>query len=74
MLGLDVHDMEDLGEDLVGYDEQVCRSGQFGTCSLRLGRKLQEGFVLTVEPGVYFIPALIERWRAEQLHARFHRL
>ncbi len=71
MLGLDVHDMEDLGEDLVGYDEQVSRSGQFGTCSLRLGRKLQEGFVLTVEPGVYFIPALIERWRAEQLHADF---
>ncbi|MEM1218417.1 MAG: aminopeptidase P family protein [Bacteroidota bacterium] len=71
MIGLDVHDMEDLGEDLVGYDEQVKRSEQFGTAYLRLGRELQEGFVLTVEPGIYFIPTLIEQWRAEQKHAEF---
>ena len=65
MIGLDVHDMEDLGEDLVGYDDEVRRSTQFGTRSLRLGRRLREGFALTVEPGIYFIPALIDRWRAE---------
>lgn len=63
MLGLDVHDMENLGEDLVGYDSEVSRSSQFGLKSLRLGKKLQPGFVLTVEPGIYFIPQLIEEWR-----------
>ncbi len=73
MLGLDVHDMEDLGEDLVGYDEQVQRSSQFGLNALRLGRGLQEGFVLTVEPGIYFIPALIERWEKEGRHSDFIR-
>ncbi len=71
MIGLDVHDMEDLGEDLVGYDDQVQRSTQFGTRSLRLGRALQEGFVLTVEPGIYFIPALIDQWRADGTCADF---
>ncbi|MEO1713375.1 MAG: aminopeptidase P family protein, partial [Bacteroidota bacterium] len=71
MIGLDVHDMEDLGEDLVGYDDQVQRSDQFGTAYLRLGRALQEGFVLTVEPGIYFIPTLIEQWRSEQKHTAF---
>lgn len=70
-LGLDVHDMEDLGEDYVGYDNKVQRSTQFGTSSLRLGRELQEGFVLTVEPGIYFIPKLIEQWRDEDRHAEF---
>jgi len=65
MMGLDVHDMEDLGEDYVGY-ENVPRSEQFGLKSLRLARKLQPGFVLTVEPGIYFIPTLIDRWRQEQ--------
>lgn len=65
MIGLDVHDMEDLGEDLVGYDAEIQRSDQFGTRSLRLGRRLQAGFVITVEPGIYFIPALIEKWRTE---------
>lgn len=65
MIGLDVHDMEDLGEDLVGYDEQVQRSTQFGTKNLRLGRELKEGFAITVEPGIYFIPALIDRWEAD---------
>ena len=66
MMGLDVHDMEDLGEDYVGYDDEIQRSDIFGTAFLRLGRKYQPGFVLTVEPGCYFIPALIEKWRGEQ--------
>lgn len=65
MLGLDVHDMEDLGEDRVGYTSDIRRSEQFGLSALRLGRELQAGFVLTVEPGLYFIPALIERWHGE---------
>ncbi len=65
MMGLDVHDMEDLGEDFVGYDDEVKRSDIFGTAFLRLGRKYQPGFVLTVEPGCYFIPALIEKWKSE---------
>jgi Xaa-Pro aminopeptidase len=71
MLGLDVHDMEALGEDYVGYDETVARSPQFGLKSLRLARALQPGFVLTVEPGLYFIPALIDRWKAEDRLAEF---
>lgn len=65
MMGLDVHDMEDLGENYVGYDEEVSRCDQFGTAYLRLARRLQPGFVMTVEPGIYFIPALIEQWKAE---------
>jgi Xaa-Pro aminopeptidase len=71
MMGLDVHDMEDLGEDHVGYGEGFARSDQFGLKWLRLARKLEPGFVLTVEPGVYFIPELIGRWRAEGLFAEF---
>ncbi|TVR37914.1 MAG: aminopeptidase P family protein [Bacteroidia bacterium] len=71
MMGLDVHDMEDLGEDYVGYDDEVKRSEQFGTAFLRLGRKLQQGFVLTVEPGIYFIPALFEKWQQEKKFADF---
>lgn len=65
MMGLDVHDMEDLGEDFVGYDEEIKRSEIFGTAFLRLGRRYKPGFVLTVEPGCYFIPALIDQWQAE---------
>ena len=65
MLGLDVHDMESFGEDNVGYDEETRRSDQFGLAALRLGRCLEAGFVVTVEPGLYFIPALIDRWREE---------
>lgn len=65
MLGLDVHDMEDLGEHYVGYGDEVERSTQFGLKSLRLARTLQPGFVLTVEPGIYFIPQLIDMWESE---------
>jgi Xaa-Pro aminopeptidase len=64
MLGLDVHDMEDLGEVWVGYEGQA-KSTQFGLKSLRLARPLQPGFVFTVEPGLYFIPELARRWKAE---------
>lgn len=66
MLGLDAHDMENLGEDVVGYDKEVKRSNIFGADNLRLGRKLHEGFVITVEPGIYFIPQLIEKWENEK--------
>ncbi len=71
MMGLDVHDMEGLGEQYVGYDDTVQRSTQFGLKSLRLARPLQPGFVLTVEPGLYFIPQLIDRWRAEGRFSEF---
>jgi Xaa-Pro aminopeptidase len=73
MMGLDVHDMEDLGETWVGYDDKTRRSQQFGLAYLRLAKKLQPGHVLTVEPGIYFIPALIDQWRAEKKHAAFIR-
>jgi Xaa-Pro aminopeptidase len=65
MLGLDVHDLEGLGENLVGYNERIKRSEQFGKAYLRLGKELEAGFVITVEPGIYFIPALIDKWKAE---------
>ena len=71
MIGLDVHDMEDLGEDYVGYDHTVERSSQFGLAYLRLAKKLEPGYVLTVEPGIYFIPALIDQWAAERKFERF---
>jgi Xaa-Pro dipeptidase len=71
MMGLDVHDMEGLGEQYVGYDETVQRSPQFGLKSLRMARALEPGFVMTVEPGLYFIPQLIDMWRAENRHAEF---
>jgi len=70
-MGLDVHDMEGLGENYVGYDDTISRSTQFGAKSLRFGRKLEADFVLTVEPGVYFIPALIDQWEAEKKCAEF---
>jgi Xaa-Pro aminopeptidase len=71
MMGLDVHDMEDLGENNVGYDEKTKRSEQFGLAYLRLAKKLEPGYVLTVEPGIYFIPALIDQWQGEKKAAAF---
>ncbi|MBT8220095.1 MAG: aminopeptidase P family protein [Bacteroidia bacterium] len=65
MIGLDVHDMENLGEVYVGYGDEFEKSTQFGLKSLRLGRTLQEGFALTVEPGIYFIPELIDKFSSE---------
>ena len=63
-MGMDVHDMEDYGEDYVGYDDDQNRSPQLGLGSLRMARKLVPGNVITDEPGIYFIPALIEKWKA----------
>lgn len=65
-MGMDVHDMEDLGEDLVGYDPGQKRSAQLGLGSLRMARKLVPGNVITDEPGIYFIPALIDLWKSEK--------
>lgn len=70
-MGLDVHDMEALGEDHVGYGAEATRSTQFGTAYLRFGRPLREGYVMTVEPGLYFIDALMDQWAAERRHADF---
>ena len=65
MMGMDVHDMEGLGQIYVGFDEETRPNlEQFGTNCLRMGRRLQEGFVVTDEPGIYFIPALIDEWKA----------
>lgn len=71
MMGLDVHDMEDLGQIYVGYDDETRPVDQFGTAYLRLGRKLQSGFVITNEPGIYFIPALIDKWQNEKINTNF---
>jgi Xaa-Pro aminopeptidase len=72
MIGLDVHDMEDLG-DIVGYPEGEERSEQFGLAYLRLARTLEPGFVITIEPGIYFIAALFERWEGEGRHKGYIR-
>ena len=71
MMGLDVHDMEDLGEQYVGYNDSLNKSTIFGLKSLRLGKKLEKDFVITVEPGIYIIPELIDMWKAENKHAEF---
>lgn len=71
LMGLDVHDMEDLGEDYVGYNNEVQRSDQFGFAYLRYGKKLEENQVITVEPGIYFIPVLISMWQKEKKHNSF---
>ncbi|MGB5673012.1 MAG: aminopeptidase P family protein [Gemmatimonadota bacterium] len=71
MMGLDVHDMEGLDENMVGYGKEFERSTQFGTAYLRAARTLEPGFVLTVEPGCYFIPQLIDKWRTEGTNAEF---
>ena len=70
-MGMDVHDMEGLGQIFVGYDEETRPSSQFGTASLRFARRLEEGHVVTDEPGIYFIPALIDLWRKEGTNAEF---
>lgn len=72
MMGMDVHDMEGLDQINVGFDEETRPNlEQFGTNALRMGRRLQEGFVVTDEPGIYFIPALIDEWRAKKHCADF---
>ena len=65
MLGMDVHDMEGLGETYVGYDDITPRSTKLGFSGLRCGKTLKPGFVVTDEPGIYFIPTLIDMWKAE---------
>lgn len=70
-MGLDVHDMEDFGEDNVGYTDDFKRSTQFGLKSLRMGKELKSGHVITMEPGCYFIPALIEKWKKENINSQF---
>lgn len=71
MLGMDVHDMEGLGQIHVGYDKEIQPSKQFGTAYLRMGRRLQPGFVITNEPGIYFIPELFDMWKAEKKYQEF---
>lgn len=72
MLGMDTHDMEDLGEQYVGYTDTLKKETSiFGLKSLRLGRELEAGYILTVEPGIYIIPELIDRWAAEKKYADF---
>lgn len=70
-MGMDVHDMEDLGENLVGYDDDQTRSKQLGLGSLRMARRLKPGNVITDEPGIYFIPALIEKWKNDGIAKDF---
>ncbi|MBQ8938290.1 MAG: aminopeptidase P N-terminal domain-containing protein [Bacteroidaceae bacterium] len=71
-MGMDVHDMEGLGQIYVGFDDEVRPNlNQFGTSALRFGRRLREGYVMTDEPGIYFIPALIDEWRAKGHCAEF---
>jgi Xaa-Pro aminopeptidase len=70
-MGLDVHDLEGMGENLVGYDEEITRSKEFGLAFLRFGRKLQKNFVMTIEPGIYFIPELIDLWKKENKLAEY---
>ncbi len=71
MLGMTVHDMENFGEINVGYDKEIQKLKQFGLSSLRLGRRLQIGYVFTIEPGIYFIPDLFEKWKKEKLYEEF---
>lgn len=71
MMGMDVHDMEGLGQTYVGYDEETRPSTQFGTNALRFARRLETGHVVTDEPGIYFIPDLIDLWRTNGTNAEF---
>lgn len=71
MMGLDVHDMEGLGQNYVGFDDEIQPSTQFGTNCLRCGRRVQPGWVMTDEPGTYFIPHLIDLWKSQGMHKDF---
>lgn len=71
MMGLDVHDMEGLGQNYVGFDDEIQPSTQFGTNCLRCGRRVQPGWVMTDEPGTYFIPHLIDLWKGQGMHKDF---
>jgi len=71
MMGMDVHDMEALDQRYVGFDDEFQPSDQFGTNCLRMGRRLEENYIMTDEPGIYFIPALIDDWKASGHNAEF---
>jgi Xaa-Pro aminopeptidase len=71
LMGLDVHDMEALGENWVGYTSEIKRRDEFGWRNLRLGKALNEGYVITIEPGIYFNPVLTDRWRASGKYTEF---
>jgi Xaa-Pro aminopeptidase len=71
MMGLDVHDMEALGENFVGYSDEVKRSTQFGLAFLRFALPYKPGHVFTIEPGIYFIPELVQQWKSEKKHLDF---
>lgn len=70
-LGLDVHDLEGMGENLVGYDQETLRSEKFGLSNLRFGKRMEENMVHTVEPGIYFMPELIRQWRTQNRFKEF---
>ena len=71
LIGLDVHDMENFGEEYIGYTVDLKKSDEFGLKSLRLGKALQEGYTVTIEPGLYLIPELMDKKKAEGLHRDF---
>lgn len=71
MMGMDVHDMENLGQKYVGFKDDEVPSDQFGICYLRCSREVEEGFVMTDEPGIYFIPALIDDWKSKRKFENF---